>query len=66
MTPQPAPISLHIELTQNEANQLAQFLKRMGLSDYRAKAQTDSDAYTMQDAAERLRASLADAGYDPR
>lgn len=66
MTPQPAPVSLHIELTQDEASQLAQFLKRMGLSDYRAKAQTEDEAYTMQDSAERVRVALADAGYDPR
>jgi hypothetical protein len=65
MTKQSA-VSLHVELNDDEAGQLAQFLKRAGLSDYRAKARNDAEANTMRDAAERVRVALADAGYDPR
>jgi hypothetical protein len=38
----------------------------MGVSDYRAKARNDDEAYTMRDAAERVRLALAGAGHDPR
>ena len=55
-----------VELSDTEAWNLAQFLKRVGYSDFRAKAQDDSEAFGMRDASERVRSALAEAGYSPR
>lgn len=66
MSQQPAPVRLDVELTDAEAWNLAQFLKRVGFSDFRANAQDDAEAYAMRDAAERVRRALAEAGYSPR
>jgi hypothetical protein len=54
------------DLPDDEAYALAQFLKRIGLSHFRALAYNDEEATTMQAAAERLRTALALAGYAPR
>ncbi len=53
-------------LSDDEALALAQFLKRMGLDDYRKLSIDSDEAWTMLDAGERLRAALAAAGYTPR
>jgi hypothetical protein len=53
-------------LTDAQACQLAQFLKRMGFSDFRSKAKFDEEAYTMQEAANRVADALHEAGYSPR
>lgn len=66
MTEQPKTIALAVELTDAEAWNLAQFLKRVGFSDFRANAQDDAEAYAMRDAADRIRVALAEAGYAPR
>jgi hypothetical protein len=59
-------ITLHVELTDTEAENLAQYLKRAGFSEYRAKAKNDEEAYAMRDAAERVADALSAAGYAPR
>ena len=59
-------VQLSCLLTDGEAWNLAQFLKRVGFSDFRANAQDDAEAYAMRDAADRVRAALAEAGYAPR
>lgn len=59
-------VQLTVELTDAEAWHLAQFLKRVGFSEFRNNAQDNDEAYAMRDAAERLRAALAQAGYAPR
>jgi hypothetical protein len=59
-------ITLRVELTATEAENLAQYLKRAGVSDYRAKARDDEEAYAMRDAAERVADALSSAGYAPR
>lgn len=53
-------------LSDAEAWNLAQFLKRVGFSDFRTNAQDDDEAYAMRDAADRVRRALAEAGYAPR
>lgn len=63
---QPDPVTLTIELTDAEAWNLAQFLKRVGFSDFRTNAQDEQEAYAMRDAADRVRTALAEAGYAPR
>lgn len=58
-------VHLDFDLTPAEALALAQFLKRVGLDDYRRLA-VDADEVTMLEAGERVRKALADAGYAPR
>ena len=59
-------IVLEVELSTQEANALAEFLKRSGYSTFRAFAQNETEAYQMVAAAEQLRRALASHGYDPR
>lgn len=53
-------------LTDAQAWAFAQFLKRVGLDDYKGLSVDVDDAYTMLDAGEKIRTALADAGYAPR
>ena len=59
-------VDLSFDLTPAEALALAQFLKRVGVDDYRRLAVDRDEAWAMLDAGERLRAALAAAGYSPR
>jgi hypothetical protein len=59
-------VHLAFELTPAEALALAQFLKRVGVDDYRRLAVDHDEAWLMLDAGERVRAALAAAGYAPR
>jgi hypothetical protein len=59
-------VRLDYELTDTQAWHLAQFLKRLGVSDFRSKATDDAEAYAMQDAANRVADVLREAGYSPR
>ena len=66
MSQKPQPVRLALELTDAEAWNLAQFLKRVGFSDFRTNAQDDDEARAMRDAADRVRVALAEVGYAPR
>ena len=66
MTEQTRAVTLAVELTDAQAWNLAQFLKRVGFSDFRTNAQDDAEAYAMRDATDRVRVALAEAGYAPR
>ena len=59
-------ISLAVDLTDDSAWHLAQFLKRVGFAEFRSNAQDDDEAYAMRDAAAQVRKALVDAGYAPR
>lgn len=59
-------MEIKISLTEKEAESLAQFLKRAGYSDYRAKSINDDEAYQMQYAGERVREALNEKGFAPR
>jgi hypothetical protein len=59
-------VEINVTLTETQAWQLAQFLKRACFSDYRGHATSDDEAYQMIDAGERIRSALADKGYAPR
>lgn len=66
-------VEIHTTLTRKEAWQLAQFLKRCTFGtwmEYVNSGQTYEEkkeqAYIMRDACEKVRSSLADAGYSPR
>jgi len=55
-----------IELSDAEALAFAQFVKRVGLSDYRALAVDQDEAAMMLCAGEAIRKALAEAGWSPR
>lgn len=59
-------IQLSAELTEEQAWQFAQFLKRVSYNDYRELATDDFEARTMVEAGEILRRALAEVGYAPR
>jgi hypothetical protein len=59
-------VTINVELTDAEAWQFAQFLKRAGFSDYRTNASNDDEAYVMRDAGGKIQDALAKQGYSPR
>lgn len=66
-------VKITAELTEAEAWQFAQFLKRSGYSDYEEKAAASlpaadriESAYLMMYAGEKVRRALAEVGYNPR
>lgn len=59
-------VVITLELTDLEAWDFAQFLKRAGHSDYLVNAENDTQAYSMLYAGEKVRSALAEAGYAPR
>lgn len=61
-----ATVRLTVELSEEEALAYAQFLKRIGYSDYRSSASSESEAYLMRDAGYSIRKALAEEGFDPR
>lgn len=64
----PDEVRVTVDLTKREAWEFAQFLKRVGFSDYRALCEPyNTDApYLMIDAGEKIRAALARQGFAPR
>ncbi|MEI8574910.1 hypothetical protein U737_13230 [Methylomonas sp. LW13] len=59
-------ICLCVSLSEQEALDLAQFLKRTGFADYCSQAVDDEGAYRMRAVAEKVRRNLVAIGYDPR
>jgi hypothetical protein len=59
-------IEINVILTETQAWQFAQFLKRACFSDYRGHATSEAEAYHMIDAGEHIRRALAEHGYAPR
>lgn len=55
-----------VELSADQAEALAQFCKRVSFSDLKSLASGESEAYDMLDAVDKLRAALAEVGYNPR
>ncbi|WP_445366686.1 DUF7706 family protein [Methylomonas sp. BW4-1] len=66
MTNKSTQISLVVQLSEQEAWDLAQFLKRVGYSDFRSNAVDDDEAYRMQNTAEKVRQGLIAFGINPR
>lgn len=58
--------TLRLELTGSQAMALAQLVKRIKLSDLRANAVDEEEAYVMQEAVEQLRLALSESGFNPR
>ncbi|MBA2674222.1 hypothetical protein [Ramlibacter sp.] len=59
-------MNFQVELSDEQAWALAEFLKRVGWSEWRALAVDDEEARRMRDACEELRQELAYQGYAPR
>jgi hypothetical protein len=59
-------VKISASLTDAQAGNLAQFLKRVGFSEFRSNAQDEQEAYAMRDAADIIRGALAEKGYAPR
>ena len=59
-------VRIEVELSPEQAEAFAQFLKRVGLSDYRDLAQHENESYEMLYAGEKVRAALAEIGFAPR
>lgn len=55
-----------VELSEEQAIALAQFVKRVGFAEMRSNAIDDFEAYVMRDAIDRLLIGLANAGFSPR
>lgn len=66
MTANPGGVCLMMTLSEQEAWDLALFLKRTGFSDFRSQAVDDEEAYRMRAVAEKVRRNLVAIGYDPR
>lgn len=60
------PVTVSMALTDDQALALAQFVKRVGWSEFRNNAVDDNEAATIRSAVEVLQKALADAGYAPR
>lgn len=59
-------VTLEVELTEQEADDYAQFLKRVGFQEYRQNAVDDAEAYRMLYVGEKVRKILAEHGFAPR
>jgi hypothetical protein len=59
-------LTVHVELSAEQAWALAQLVKRMGFTDCRSLAQDEHQAYLMLQAVERVRRALAELGCSPR
>lgn len=59
-------VRFELELTEQEAEDIAQFLKRAGFSDYRSNAVDQEEAYRMLNVGEKIREILAEKGFSPR
>ena len=55
-----------VQMDQDTAQALAQFLKRVSFSEMRQNAVDDAEAYTMRDGLEQVQKALQEVGYDPR
>lgn len=60
------PVTISVELPQEQAEALAQFVKRVGYQECHGLARNENEAYLMQYALAQLRFGLASVGYDPR
>ena len=59
-------VEVKLELTDGQALALAQFVKRVGWSEFRNNAVDDDEAYAIRDAVDQVMKALAEAGYAPR
>jgi hypothetical protein len=60
------PLQLTLEIDQQTAWALAQFVKRSRFDQYRDCAVDDDEAYLIRDGVAALEKALADRGFAPR
>jgi hypothetical protein len=66
MSINPGEICLMVSLSEQEAWDFAQFLKRVGFADFRSNAVDDEEAYRMQAVTQMIRINLEVHGINPR
>ncbi|WP_036275505.1 DUF7706 family protein [Methylomonas sp. 11b] len=66
MTVSAGEICLSVSLSEQEAWDLAQFLKRTGFADFRSNAVDDGEAYPMQAVTQMIRRNLEVHGINPK
>jgi hypothetical protein len=59
-------IRLSFELTEDQATDMAEFLKRVQFSDFRRRLNSDDEAYAAMNSLAEMRKVLATAGFNPR
>jgi hypothetical protein len=59
-------VPITVTLSDEQAWAFAQFLKRVCFSDYKDRAASQAEAYTMVGAGEVIREALREQGYAPR
>lgn len=59
-------ITIEIDINDEEAMALAQFLKRLGWDEIRINAKNDEDASLMRHSLNKLQDAMDRAGYNPR
>jgi hypothetical protein len=59
-------VAVTVGLESEQADALAELVKRIGWSELRALAVDDADAYRMREAVGLLRRALAEQGFAPR
>lgn len=59
-------ITINVNLPEDQADAFAQYLKRIGFSEFRSFAKTEEEAYDAQAGAEKVLIALASAGIDAR
>jgi dissimilatory sulfite reductase (desulfoviridin) alpha/beta subunit len=59
-------VTFTVEINEELAEALAQFVKRVGFHEFRQNAVDDVEAYSMRDAVDQVRKALGEAGFAPR
>ncbi|MDO8729544.1 MAG: hypothetical protein Q7K26_06750 [bacterium] len=59
-------VTITAQLSDEAAQALAQFLKRVGFVEWRQNSVNEEEAYLMREGCDTIAKALADAGYDPR
>lgn len=59
-------IKVELQLSEEHALALAQFVKRVGWSEFRANAVDDAEAYKIRAAIDAVQKALAETGFAPR
>jgi dissimilatory sulfite reductase (desulfoviridin) alpha/beta subunit len=59
-------VTVTLEFSDAQAWALAQFVKRVGWSEFRGNAQDDDEASDIRNAVDLLQKALNNAGYSPR
>ena len=62
----PNTVTLELNINEQTAMALAQFVKRVGWQEFRQNAVNDDEAYLIGDGVAALQRALNQAGYAPR